>query len=444
MESSAPTRVARVFTLEQAAKDCDLRPDELLGRAANGDVDLTIRIPSTLCAHIVVRNYVSERPGQGSGKGALFPHLVMPIPHQAAREVVLTRTHCSEILAFGQCDAVFFPAALEYSMDQVVVLRRLLDQKIIPGWRERYEGRGYVQNKSMSAWLDFGGDPPMLIAAEHDELSYLVSKKGLLYPKPDITFEDRLSVFSGDMPYPAVLRRDLDGKIRMAELVLLDEKALQKGHTFEYWFALYPTGYTPGINPTKEVECPFICTLDPSALRISEEELGRIIPGRSTIKPEIVREPSEFDFETHKNTSSKLKALNEVAIKIWSPTTPYDDTFPTKEHVTKVIMEECQVKEYLAESAEQVIRPDFADPNLPPEKRARLGTSFRSERWKRLVRASKRFWADIDPTDPAQCPHNDEVENWLVDPVRKHMPEDVAKHMAGLIRPDNAKRSRRK
>lgn len=132
MESSAPTRVARVFTLEQAAKDCDLRPDELLGRAANGDVDLTIRIPSTLCAHIVVRNYVSERPGQGSGKGALFPHLVMPIPHQAAREVVLTRTHCSEILAFGQCDAVFFPAALEYSMDQVVVLRRLLDQMSTP------------------------------------------------------------------------------------------------------------------------------------------------------------------------------------------------------------------------------------------------------------------------------------------------------------------------
>lgn len=444
MDNPTTSQAARVMTLAQAAKDCGLKPDELLTRAANGDVDLSIRIPPTLYAHIVVRNFVNERPGQSSGAGALFPQLVMPIPYPVAREVVLTRKHCGDILAYGQCDAWFFPAVLEYTEGRDVEFRRLLDRKIIPGWRERLAGRGYNENRSLSAWPDFGGDPPFLVACEHDELSYLVSKEGLLHPAPENILEERLRVCAGDTPYPTLLPGDMDRKLRAAEQVLLDEQSRQAPYAFEYWFALYPTDNVPGINRAREVECPSAITIDPSALRISEDALARIIPGRTIEKPDFSHALTEFDLETHENTSTSLKALNDIAIKIWSATSPYDDTFPTEEALIKTIMAACNFKEYLAKSAELVIRPDYAKPKLPPQSRARLGKGFRSERWKRVVEASRKYWANADPTDPAQCTHNDIVEDWLVGKPKEYMPADVAKHMAGLIRPDNAKRSRPK
>lgn len=438
MEPASPQTDPTVISLEEAAAHCDASTKTLVQHAANGDIDVTVRIPTGCCAYVVVKNFVADHAQGGTGRNALYPDLVYPFVYRPAREVLLTLSQCAEIRNLGLCEASFFPATQAYADDGSAHLCRLRDRQIIPGWRERIAGRRFYENSILSAWSDFNENPPSLIAEEHDELSYWVSKESVLHPKPK-PIDQTIAENYRNRFYPDLHLVDMESKLRNSPWEPLDENGRRAPFKFEYWFAIYPDWYTPQLNQFREYERPIPLPITTPDLRISTAEMRRFLSQKSNRRAKVPRAFTELTFPTHKNTSTVLKKLSEVAVEFWADTTPTDETYPKKEEIIKEIESRCGVKKYLAVSAELIIRPDYADETFFPHQRKNLGTNFRSTWWLAVLSASEKYWAKADISDPYKCASNNLVRDWL---NTKHgIPVDIALHAAIMVRPEGAKRS---
>lgn len=438
MEPNIPRTDPAIISLEEAADRCDASPKTLIQYAARGDIDVAVHIPTGFCAYVVVRNFVADHVQGGTGRNALYPDLVYPFVYRPAKEVLLTLNQCDEIRNRGRCSASFFPATQAYTEEGSAHLCRLRDRQIIPGWRERFAGRRFYENSTLSAWGDFSEGPPALIAEDHDELSYWVSQEGVLLPKPKSIDQTIVENYRRRL-YPDLHLVDMESKLRNSPWEPLDEKGHRAPFKYESWFAIYPDGYTPSLNKHGEFDHPATLPILPSDMNFSTVEIRRFLDAKTQKRPKLQRKPSELDLRTHKNTSTILKKLNDVAVDIWVDTSPIDENYPKRDDIVKEIESRCDVKNYLAMSAELLIRPDYADESFLPHQRERLGNSFRSTWWNAVLDASEKYWAKVDVSDPTQCIHNNVVRDWLHNNFK--IPVDVALHAAIMLRPDNAKKS---
>lgn len=406
-----------LLTLAEAARKLRTSEQGVLTLAAEGLIDLCVQIPPRHRVYSVSRVHVGL-PDHRPFRAMLYPDLVVPVSYPAVDAVLLTKATC-EMLMSG-CDVAqdFAPAALERANGgerRVIYLR---DLQAIPGSDERRPSLWPIDPATMSEWNTTDGVmPPSAAFAEMHELSYHNATQGVAFSIDEL---------ASQKPEP---------------WSVIDGRGRRQGHRYPQWFAVYPEGKAPGIDSFTGIDQPVSIPATAHTVRVSADEVERIITEKAVVALHRRNYMAPATFCGKANVSSHLKALDEAAVAIFGRTRPTDDEFIAPAQVAKILEEQYGIPGYMAKSAAAIIRPDYADSSLPVFKRVMLGCTFRSLNWEALVEGYEEFWQDAgDVTKPENCTPKADIEaSFRVD---HGFSEDLAKHAAGIIRPDNAARAK--
>lgn len=416
MTINIPSVSPTLVTLAEAANLCCISFRELLTYALKGAIDLCIKVPERHTPYVVLKNYVNLN-GMGGFTAVPFPDLVAPRRHEAAFAVLLTREHCNALLEFGEASLEYFPGAIEYAEEGGTTVVRPWDLNFLPGLEERWSPLSPKAISELSSWITTGGMVPFAATTFGlSELSYWADTRGVLFRLEDLPHQK---------PEP---------------WCPLDARARQVRHFLEYWFCLYPDSPNPSVSPDKGIVRPSCCTVTMEEIRVSTHEIEDFLAGKAAdIRYQRDYGKESAADELPNGASQLLITLNEAAIEIWGGVRLTDETFLTRAEVASLLVDKYKFSESVATSAASIIHPDFAEESFSPIKRAMLGRSFRSFQWLALIDAFERFWEGKDVTKPENSTANVEVAAWLSEVHR--FPEDVARHAATIVRPDNAARA---
>jgi len=222
---------------------------------------------------------------------------------------------------------------------------------------------------------------------------------------------------------------------------VIDGRGRRQGYRYPQWFAVYSESKAPGIDSFTGIDQPVSIPASLQTVRVSADEVDRILTQKALAALHRRDYMAPATFSGQVNVSSRLKALDEAAAAIFGHTRPTDDEFIAPAQVAKILEEKYGMPGYMAKSAAAIILPDYADSSLPVLKRVMLGRTFRSLNWEALVEGYEEFWKDAgDVTKPENCTPKADIEAWFR--VVHGFSEDLAKHAAGIIRPDDAARAK--
>lgn len=406
-----------LLTLAEAARKLGTSEQGVLTLAADGLIDLCVQITPRHRVFSVSRVHVGL-PDHRPLRISPDPELLVPVSYPAVDAVLLTKAACEMLASGGDVAQDFAPAALERTAGgerRVIYLR---DLQAIPGADERRPSLWPIDPATMSEWNTTDGVMPQsAVFGGLHELSYHNATQGVAFS---------IDQLANQKPEP---------------WAVIDGRGRRQGYCYPQWFALYPEGKPPAVDTFTGIDQPVSISATVHTVRVSADEVDRIITHKAmaTLHRRDYMAPAAFSGQA--NVSSRLKALDEAAVAIFGHTRPSDDEFIAPVQVAKILEEQYRIPGYLSKSAAAIIQPDYADSSLPVYRRVMLGRTYRSLNWEALVAGYEEFWQDAgDVTKPENCTPKSDIEAWFR--VVHFFSEDLAKHAAGIIRPDDAARAR--
>lgn len=405
-----------LLTLAEGARKCRISEQALLTHATEGLIDLCVLVPPRHRVYSVSRVHVGL-PEQRTFNAVLCPDLVVPHSYPDASALLLTKATCELVLATGNAHQEFAPAAVEGVHGESPRTVFLKDLQAIPGREERLGRYPFIDNADLSAWNSTDGCMPEAAASSGlNELSYLTRTQGVAFSL------DQLQAQKVD-PWSVI-----DGRGR------------RQYHQFEQWFAAYPDKSAPGVDSFTGIPRPATISVTPQFIHVTAEELERFLAQKMAVvrRRREHEKPSTFDGVA--NASDKLRKLDVAGTRIWGKTRPTDDSFMSIAEVAQILQDDYDFPEYMAKSAASIIEPDYAEKGYSIFKRVMMGRTFRSLNWDALTAGYEEFWAEAgDVTLSENCESNATVMAWFQEV--HSFPEDMARHAAIIIRPDNAAKS---
>jgi hypothetical protein len=411
--TSRTTTASRVLiALEEAAVRCGISPQKLLDHAAQGDLDLCIKVPRMHLAYVALKNYVANNDAGGPFLSGI-EDLIYPKKLKDVIAVLITRHHCLSLLQLGHANVEFFPGGVEIGPNDTIV-RRTRIVNFLPGLEERRNPSSLGETVYSGNWASEGGEPPMAaVAFGMSELTYWAERQSPLF---DVSASHNE---------------------KMEPWCPLNARCRRLPYSLEYWICLYPDETGPTISQSLGISRPENLTITAKDVFVHAGEIDSFLltQAKSALYQRVYGDKEQLD-ALPVEASSLFKALNSAAIGIWGGTRPTDKIYPAPPEVNALLHLVYGIPDYMASYAAGIIRPDFAENHFSPIKKAMFGGSFRSSRWHDLLEAHEYFWEGKDASNPEMCASNAEVQAWLTE--YRNFPSEMARHGAMIIRPDNA------